>query len=460
MSGLFFGLEVGKRALLAQQLAMNTSGHNIANASTPGYSRQRVSLNATNPIVYAYGAMGTGVIVDNVTHVRDLFLGNQWRQDNSQLSYWSTANKSLSQIENYFNEPGDTGLNQLITDFWNSWENLSTNPSARTAVVEKANVMVNAFHEHAAQLEDMRTNLDDDIRNRVEQINLLAEQIAGLNKEIARTELTGTMANDMRDRRDLLVDQLSNYADVKIYQRNNGAVAVHLGSMALVDGASHMSLATKTVSDGSRTITKTIWQGTDFEVKFEGGELYALQQLRDKVVPQFQKDLDQLAATIATQVNAIHVAGYDEYANPGVNFFDPNGTTASSMAINPDLIDDAGLVAASLSGEPGDTRNAQAISELRYARVMSSGSLTINEFYAGFVANVGIRSKESEDLAANYTLLTTQLENAKQSIQGVSIDEEMTNMIKNQRAYEAAARVITFVDSALETVISGMGITR
>ncbi len=460
MPGLFFGLEVGKRALMAQEVALSTSGHNIANASTPGFSRQRVDLTATNPIYYPQGALGTGVTVNNVTQVRDLFLGNQWRQGNSQYNYWSTTNKALSQLEQFFNEPNDTSLNQLITDFWNSWEDLATNPTVRTSVVEKANVMINAFHQHSQELDDLRTSVDDDINNRIGEINQLAKQIASLNHEIARAELTGKTANDMRDRRDLLVDQLSNYAEVKIYNRDTGAVAVHLGSMALVDGSNYMTLATKKVSDGTRTSTEVVWQGTDFEVKFTGGELYALQQLRDKVIPEYKSNLDDLAQTIVTQVNAVHSAGTGADGSTGVDFFDSSGTTAGSMAVNQAVAEDPNLIAASLSGEPGDVRNAQAISELRNQRVMSSGSLTINEYYSSFVGNLGIKSQESDNLTSNYNLVTTQLANAKESVQGVSIDEEMTNMMKYQRAYEAAARVITYVDTALETVISGMGVTR
>jgi flagellar hook-associated protein 1 FlgK len=221
-----------------------------------------------------------------------------------------------------------------------------------------------------------------------------------------------------------------------------------------------MTLATKKVSDGTRTNTEVVWQGTDFEVKFTGGELYALQQLRDKVIPEYKSNLDDLAQTIVTQVNAVHSAGTGADGSTGVDFFDSSGTTAGSMAVNQAVAEDPNLIAASLSGEPGDVRNAQAISELRNQRVMSSGSLTINEYYSSFVGNLGIKSQESDNLTSNYNLVTTQLANAKESVQGVSIDEEMTNMMKYQRAYEAAARVITYVDTALETVISGMGVTR
>ncbi len=460
MSGLFFGLELGKRALMAQQTALNTSGHNVANAATPGYSRQRVSLTQTLPLDTPQGSIGSGVIAQSVRHVRDLFLGAQYRNDNGNLSRWQTTHKSLAQIELFFNEPGDKGLNQLIQDFWNSWENLATNPTARSSVVEKTKVLINAFHEHANQLSDLRTSVDADVKNRIQEINLLSTQIAAINRQIAGSEIGGGMANDLRDQRDLLIDQLSSIVQVRTIDRDNGSVAVLIGSMSLVDGGDNLKIETKTLEQGGATKTIAVWEGTNFEIDFSGGEIYANQQLRDKTIPEMQANLDTLARTIIEQVNAIHRGGIGATGSTGVDFFDPTFLTAQTIALNPELELDPNLIAASLSGEPGDTRNAQAISELRNARVLLANSVSVNEFYANMVGTLGIKTQEAETLKDNYDLLVTQLDNARQSVQGVSIDEEVTEMIRFQRAYEAAARVITFVDGALDTVINGMGMTR
>jgi flagellar hook-associated protein 1 FlgK len=460
MSGLFLGLEMGKRALVSQQLALTTSGHNVANAATPGFSRQRVILTQTSPLNTTTGNIGTGVYASGITQVRDLFLSSQYRGDNGSLAGWESSHKALSQIELFFNEPSDKGMNQLITDFFNSWENLSTNPNARTTVVEKAKVLINAFHEHSSQLTELRESVDDDFKARTGEINKFAIQIANLNRQISSAELGGDHANDLRDQRDLLVDQLSAYAAVKTIERPNGTTAVMLGSMGLVDGVDYLQIETKTVQRDKSTATIAVWQNTNFEIDFSGGEMQSLQQTRDKTIPEMQKNLDLLATTIMNQVNSVHAAGIGANGSTGVNFFDPFRTSAATMALNVEVENDQNLIAASISGEPGDTRNAQAISQLRYDRVMQSGTSTINEFYASMIGSLGIRTEEAETLKDNYSLLVTQLENARQSVQGVSIDEEVTNMIKYQRAYEAAARVITFVDSALETVISGMGVTR
>ena len=461
MPGLFSGLEIGKRALMAQQLAMNTASHNIANSTTPGYSRQRVSLVASYPQDTPHGSVGTGVLADSVRHIRDLFLTEQYRGANSNQTQWETTHKTLSQIESFFNEPSGTGLAQSISDFWNAWENLATNPTARSTVIEKTKVLVNELKQYATQLNDLQASLNSEITNRVQQINELGGQIAAINKQIVGAELAGDKANDLRDKRDLLVDNLSVLAQVRTIERPNGSLTVLLGSMALVDGGDSLDIATKVEQSGNSTVTRAVWKNTNFDIEFSGGELYALQQLRDKVVPGYQSGLDTLAKTIVEQVNTIHRGGVGADGSTGVNFFSPFNVTAMTISLNTEIENDPNLIAAALvSGAPGDTRNAQAISELRSSTVLSANTQTISEYYAGLVGTLGIKTQEASNLKDNYNLLATQLDNAKQSVQGVSVDEEMTNMMKYQKAYEASARMITYIDSALETIISGMGTTR
>jgi flagellar hook-associated protein 1 FlgK len=461
MPGLFSGLEIGKRALMAQQLAMNTASHNIANSTTPGYTRQRVSLVASYPADTPQGSVGTGVLVESVRQIRDLFLTEQYRGANSSHTQWETTHKTLSQIESFFNEPSDTGLAQTISDFWNAWENLATNPTSRSTVIEKTNVLINAIKQRATQLNDLQSSLDSEITNRVQQINELGGQIAAINRQIVGAELAGDKANDLRDKRDLLVDSLSTLTQVRTIERSNGSLTVLLGSMALVDAGDSLTITAKTEHSGNSTVTRAVWENTNFDIEFSGGELYALQQLRDKVVPEYQSGLDTLAETIVEQVNTIHRGGVGADGSTGINFFSPYNTTAMTISLNTEIANDPNLIAAALvSGSPGDTRNAQAISELRSSTVLSANSVTISEYYAGLVGTLGIKTQEASNLKENYNLLATQMDNAKQSVQGVSIDEEMTNMMKCQKAYEASARMITYIDSALETIISGMGMTR
>ncbi|MCK4858695.1 MAG: flagellar hook-associated protein FlgK [candidate division Zixibacteria bacterium] len=443
MYGLSNTLELGKRALMSQQLAMSTTGHNIANVNTPGYSRQRVEITSSYPVSLPQGIMGTGVMVGNITHIRDIFLTAQYRRENGHLQRWTMTHKSLSRIESFLNEPGETGLNQLLNDFFNAWENLTAYPDARTAVIEKAKVLVNALHEQAAQLADMKRSINQEISNCTEQINVLASQIAATNRQIISSELGGQKANDLRDRRDYLIDELSTLTEVRTIHKENGSVTALLGSMSLVDGADYLRIVTETESSGSDIVSVAYWENTRFSIEFTGGQLLVLQEFRDRLIPEYQQGLDNLAETLITQVNTIHAAGIGADGSTGVNFFDPLQTKAMTITINVEIDSNVNLIAASLSGEPGDIRNAQAIGDLRHSRVMMSDSMTMNEFYADMVASLGIKVQESSNLKVNYELLVTQVENARESIQGVSIDEEMANLVKYQRAYEAAARIIT-----------------
>lgn len=460
MFGLFAALEMGKRSLLAQQFAMTTTGHNIANINTPGYSRQRVELVSTLPLDMPTGKLGTGVTVSNVSQVRDLFLTAQYRSENGSLKRWDVTYKALSQVEGLLSEPSESGLNQLLTDFWNAWENLTTNPNARSGVIEKGNVLVNAFHQYATEIKNLKENLDSDIANRLSQVNLLSSQIADLNRQIISSESIGHKANDLRDRRDLLIDEMSGISQVRTIERENGGVAVLLGSMALVDGPDYLKVSTEEIGTGNDVSTVAYWENTSFQIQFSGGELSALQEMRDKLIPDFEANLDQLASTLVNAVNAIHRTGYGADGSTGINFFDQYQVTAATIELNQDVINDPALLAASLSGEEGDIRVAQSISELRSSKLMVSGTMTVNSFYANMVGTLGTKVQEAGNLKDNYELLVTQIENQRQSVQGVSSDEEMAQMVKFQRAYEAAARVITYADSALDTIVNGMGITR
>lgn len=460
MFGLFNALEAGKRALIAQQFAMTNTGHNIANVNTPGYSRQRVDLVATQPLHTTQGNIGTGVVVSSIHQVRDLFLTEQYRKEQSNLARWETTNHALAQIETFINEPSDGGMNQLLTDFWNSWEDLSVHPDARDTIIESAQVLVNAFHEYSEQLANLRDSVDGDISAAIGQINELAHQVADLNRQVMSQELGGQTANDLRDRRDYLIDQIAQYTDVRTIEQKGGSVSVYLGSMSLVEGQDYLAVATdeRGTIEGAETIA--YWEGTTFEIDFNGGELFALTELRDKLIPQAQEELDAIAKALVEQVNAVHRQGVGSDGSTGINFFDPYLTDAINIRVNSAVANNPAKLAVSLSGEPGDVRNAQALSELREAKVLGGGSLTINEAYASMTSTIGIRVSESQTLKENYELLVMQVENSRQAVQGVSTDEEMANMIKYQRAYEAAARIITFTDDALDTIINGMGITR
>ena len=459
MPGLFQTLEIGRRALLTQQAVLQTIGHNIANVDTPGYSRQRVRITPTFPETNALGQFGTGVSVADVRHVRDLFLGRQFREANKELGSWTAKERTLRQIESFFNEPGDNTLGNAMNRFFDAWSDLSTNPDAtnRRALINRADELVNYFHQLARQLDDLYDAVDRDLAVVTEDINRYTAEIARLNEQIASQELAGDSANDLRDKRDLLIDQLSELIDVRTIDQPNGTATVLMGAMMLVDGNDAFPVEAEVTLEDGKTQRVLKWEGTDIALDNTNGRLAGLLEARDRIIPSYRQQLDELARTIVEQVNELHRAGYGLDNTTGVDFFDPSATDAATIRINTEVRDDINKIAAAAQAD-GYGQNALAIAELRNLRVMSGGTMSVHEFYTSLVGGIGIETQEAQSFTDNFELLRQQVENSRQSVQGVSLDEEMANMVKAQQAYNAAARVITSMDQALDTLIRRTGV--
>jgi flagellar hook-associated protein 1 len=461
MPGLFQGLEIGKRALLTHQVVLQTIGHNIANVNTPGYSRQRVQIGATLPENSTIGSLGTGINADNVRQVRDLFLGEQLRSDSKYQGQWSYKEKILSQIESLFAEPADGTLSAQLNKFWDSWSEVSTNPTSigsRVAVIEQTNLMVNSFHEMANQLDRLRNAIDGDLVTLTSDVNRLSKEIANINLQIKSREIGMERANDLRDARDLLVDELSQIVDVNTVEEAGGGLLVFIGAMELVSGVDNQELQAKVENAGGYSKHTLVWKGTNTSIKNLNGQLHALVEMRDDVIPGYMRELDTLASNLITAVNNLHQTGTGLDSSTGRTFFDSAFQTAATMRLNSDLSDHPERLAASAGGEEGDNTIALAIHGLRTQRVMASGTTSINDYYNGIVGRLGVEAHQANSFASNYEMLVEQIKNTRDSVQGVSLDEEMANMVKFQHAYDAAARVITSFDQALDTVINTMGI--
>ncbi|MBU0984000.1 MAG: flagellar hook-associated protein FlgK [candidate division Zixibacteria bacterium] len=463
MPGLFAGLEIGKRALLSTQVSMQTIGHNIANVNTPGYTRQRVMMTEALPESSAHGPLGSGVRVDSVRHMRDLFLGRQYREAQKGLGEWTYKQKTMDQIENLFNEPQDGSLGELVDQFFNSWSTLETDPTLagnRSAVVASANELVHLINQRANSLIQLRDAVDRDIVNTTEEVNRLTTEIAHLNFQIKSSELGNFRANDLRDQRDLLIDQLSNTIDVNVMEQSDGTATVSMGSMILVDGVYQLPIGTNAVHDGEKVTHELVWQGTDVGLKNVNGELAGLLESRDSIIPRYLNELDQLARTLVESVNSLHEAGYGLNGSTGVSFFDPTNLTAASIRVSREIELDINRIAASGTSDidVNDAIVAQQITALRDAMTMNNGSMTMTDFYTSMVGKVGIETREATSYTTNFSLMLQQVDNQRQSVQGVNLDEEMVNLVKYQQAYDAAARVITTMDQALDTIIHSMGL--
>ncbi len=459
MPGIYASLNIGKSALLTQQLAMEVAGHNIANVNTEGYSRQRLLMATNTPVDYGPGQIGTGVHGAEVRRVADNYVSGQIDAESRTLGWWQTYQSALEGVESLFS---DYGLGDALCEFFNAWEDLANNPEGdaeRTVIKNRAEALTDLFGRIDRELEKVRSGsgIDGSIGATVDQINQISEEIAGLNEKIAAAEIKGQNANDYRDSRDLLLRKLSSTVDVQSYEDDTGRLTVMLADgRPLVDGGQAYSLDTGSDASGGRDIVYTDSDGSRTTVteSVSSGRLGGWLAVRDGDIADFAARLDDLADTVVAKVNALHSAGYGMSLDPatgqpagGIDFF--TGSGAGGIAVNEEILDDIRKIAAASdpSGVPGDNRTAIAIAELRNV----SG---IGDVYGTLVADVGSAVKEADRMVDHQGDIVSNLETVRESSSGVSLDEEMISLIQYQHAYEAAAKLIKTCDEMLTTVIS------
>ena len=460
MSNIYGILNVARGALLTQQLGIDVTGHNIANVNTLGYSRQRVNMQTNVPIPFWPGQTGTGVNAVDIQRIYDRFVGVQINNENQNLGRWETQKGGLEKVEMIFDETTGYGLSQAMDEFWNAWQDLVNNPSGhteRTALVAKSEILANRFNKIYSDLEQTQKDADNSIKGTVEEINLISDQIADLNEQISQIEATGQNANDLRDQRDLLLNELSSMMDITTSEGNDGKVTVFIsGGRPLVQNNSSWDLSTQTNASGFQDIVWLDGNGGTVNItdNISGGRLKGWIEVRDVSIPGYLSRLDDLAGTIINEVNSLHQVGFDLSGNPGEIFF--TGTSASDMAVNPNIVSDVNLIAASgtAGGVPGDNSNAIAIANLQNALTMSGNTATFGDYYNSIVTDVGSDVQKAGINFEHQTAMVNHLNNYRESISGVSLDEEMVNLIKFQHAYDAAAKLITTVDELLNTVLN------
>jgi len=459
MPGLIAALMTGVRSLMAHQTALQTTGHNIANANTPGYSRQIPILATTPPEggmrdeMPAPWTLGTGVQVQEVRRARDVFVDRQIWIDKQTGGYWEELKRAFEQIEAYFPESEESGINKLLGDFFDAWHDLSLAPedtTARVCVIRAADSLANAFNMAAQNLDDLRNSLDDSLDGAVTDINTITAEIAKMNCEIRVAELGGVAANDLRDKRDLLTDELANLINIQVTPEADNTYTITVGGDVLVQGSNAELMETVTGPGGFLEVR---WVSSN-PVTITNGKTAGLIHARDTVVPSYRTELDQLAAGIINAVNTQHALGYDLNGGAGGAFF--TGTDAGTIAVSSTIEADTSLVAAASTPAPGVNCNSLAIAALAHQITMPNA--TFSGFYAAMLGRLGAESREAARTSENQELILRMLDDQRQEVCGVSLDEEMTNLIRFQRGYEAAARVVTTVDELLSLVVNRLGV--
>ena len=330
MGSTFSGIELGKRSIMANTDAITTAGHNISNANTEGYSRQRVQIKEFDPLykpdlerLERPGLIGQGVDVQSINRIRDELLDERIVAQSNQESYWDTRSKYYTMIEQIYNEPDDISVRSNMDKFWEAWQELSINPeskAARQAVVTRAETLTDSIKQRWEDLAGVGNLIDGDIEATVKQVNSYARQIADCNAEIVRSRAMGDNPNDLLDRRDLLVDKLSKLINISTDQRDSDEFMVHVGGRVIVQGSISREIDLVPRFDDTG-YSKLVWKDTGNDAVFNGGSLGALVELRDVDVRNEIQTLNTMTMNFADLVNDIHRNAVGAKKVTGLDFF-------------------------------------------------------------------------------------------------------------------------------------------
>ena len=459
-------LTIGAQALKAQAAGVRTAGHNIANVGTPGYSRQRVQLSSAPPESEGGVSFGLGVQLDSVRSVVDDLLESELVALNSGVGFDDARSRALGSVEAAF--PVTGGIEAALDAFFAAFSDLANHPAGtaeRSALLGSAQALADLLRQTRNELATTQANLDKNLDAAVRRANAILPQIADLNAQIRIAESVGHPANDLRDQRQLLLQDLSRLVGINTTENAEGETTVFAGGLLLVSGDRNASFdATNLNPSGFRLVFYQAPGGTTFDATtfLTQGEIGATLRMRDTDLPDFLGRLDQLAKTLVDQVNLQHAAGYDLNGVTGTNFFDPIATVAraaDSVRVNAAVAADPSSIAAAQAATtlPGDNRNALALAGLRTAAFAALGDLTLPDYFLTLLTDVGAQAKNATDALDFRQALLTDVQTRRDSLSGVSLDEEMTNLIQFQRAFEAASRLVQVGDEMYQTVLDMLG---
>jgi flagellar hook-associated protein 1 len=477
-------------SLTAQRIALDVTGENIANVNTEGYSRQRVILDTAAPTTHISGfPLGSGVNVTAVQRIYDNVLN---KQINDAISVQGNSDQrlsSLKQLEPYFNELTGNALGDAMQGLTDAWQSLSLNPAGlaeRQAVIGKATLLTDTFHQVSNSINNVQTFADQSITSIATDISQKAKQIASLNSQILATEQASGNANELRDKRDLLIQQLSKEGGVTSAEQPNGTVTVTLlGGQDLVSGANYATLYSNQIGPPvtSNTLLITavgnppaaIAPGTDTNVTASiggnnntQGEIGGLLYSRDTAMPGYMSKLDELAYNLAQQTNAIHAAGWNLNNATGITFFNPATPTAPpapaatfagySKTIAVAITNTNEIAAADtnpLLGGTGNNKNALLLKNIANTPVGFSGGAQSStaSYYNALVSSIGVDVQSATNMDTQNAAFVKQLSSLRDSNSGVSLDEELINLMKYQKAFQGASKVINVATEMMDTVL-------
>jgi flagellar hook-associated protein 1 FlgK len=460
MGGLSGITSIALSGLSVDEAALSVTSNNIANVNTPGYSREVVDVAQTTPINVGQITYGTGVTLQSVKSVRDNILAARIADENGQQSQSQSYLNTMNQVQTMFNDDSGTGLQSVLSSFYNSFSSLATNPtstSMRESVITAAQNLATAFNQDSTSLQSISSSLDQRVTSDVSQVNSLTAQIAQLNAQIGQANAADTAdsssdtAGMLEDQQSQLVQTLSGLLGTQVNQTSNGMITVTTSNGAVLV-AGNQSYNLDAQPDPVTGHTQVYSQGINLTSSLSGGDIGGLLQARDQGIAGVQSQLDTLAAGISNSVNTQSAAGYDLSGKAGAALFtappaDVTGA-AANMAVN---ITDPSQVAAASTADAGDGSNALALANLQ-STAMANGQNPIDT-YSTLVSDLGNNVSEASTENTAQGLVLTQLRQQQSNECGVSLDEEAVNLIQYQQAYEASARVISTVSNVISTLM-------
>ncbi len=448
--GIFSVLGIGASGLTAYQQALDVTSQNIVNSGNPDYSRQTAELTTTTPQQRDGLIWGTGVQVGDITRAYDALTVQQLRNYNSKYSNSNNTNILLSQVQSLLNEPSNQGISELTTAFFNSWQQLSVTPNSvalRQNVVQAAQSLSNQIQSINQGLDSIQTNIKGGINSDVNTINKDLQQIQSLNDQIYNLQSVGQTPNDLLDARDKVISDLSNLVNINVNYDSSNIADVSIGGVLAADQA-HAVQFKSSIQNGKVVLTNQDGSAT---VNINGGKLFAETNVYNNTIPSYQNSINTFVNNLMQSVNTLHSGGYtlDNPPQTGINFFE--GYSDGVLKINSAIVNDPNKIAVSSDGTSGNGDIALSLAALSTTK-QADGNTLLDD-YSTFVSQVGTDVKGASDNANSYNLAVQQLQQQKSSISGVSIDEEMTNVIQYQKSYTASAKLITVADQMLQTLI-------
>jgi len=465
MLGLFGTLNLASRSLQTQMTGIEVTGQNLANVNTTGYSRQKVQITSSPDVLTSLGPEGTGANATSIQRVVSNLLNGQIQSQNSTSGYWNGQQTGLQSaqdaMDEFLNGTGvtdstsaatgttDTGLDGQLSGLFNAFQSVATSPtsvSARQSLVAQAQTVAASFNNISTQLGQVKTSLNASLSSDVTSANQLLTQIATLNSQITTAQAGGGNANDLEDEREQDLENLSQLTSITTSSGANGAVNITIGGQTLVSGNNvDDTLQTYDPGNGGLLVQTATGQ---VNLTLTGGSMQGTIDARDGTLATLQTNINSLANNLITQVNSINSGGYGLTGTTGNDFF--NGTNASTITVNPTLVNNPSLIQASASAsDPGDNTVALQLADLGTSPQSGLDNETFNASYDASVAALGSALGNANNQVTDQTTVNTMLSSQRGAVSGVNVDEEMTNMMTYQQAYEASAQMVSAVNAML-----------